>query len=273
MLRGYYSAASSMLAQQRRQESLSNNLANVNTPGYKADQGSLRAFPEMLLARSETKTIPTKKTLTLPMRSEIGALNTGVYMQEVAPNFSQGDVRETNMTTDVALVNGDIPDENGGLFFTVENIQGETRYTRNGNFTVDPEGYLTTQQGLYVLDENANRIQTDGMEFTISSEGVLTSNGQATPLGIAYTADANQMVKEGQDLFRMEGGQAPVNARGVAGVQFSSKQGFLEGSNVDSGQTMTEMMASYRLFETNQKVLKAYDQSMDKAVNEIGVVR
>lgn len=264
-----------MLAQQRRQQVLNNNLSNMSTPGYKQDQGSMRAFPEMLIERMESKDLPTKNNLNLPVRSEVGSMNTGVYMQETKPEFEQAALRETGIGTDIALLNGNVPGENGGLFFTIQNEDGEARYTRNGNFTVDGEGFLTTKQGSYVLDQGGDPIQTGGVEFDVTEEGILEANGQAIPLGISYTNDATQMVKEGNANFSFNGeeGQAPVNARNVAGVTFNTRQGSLERSNVDPAKTMTEMMSSYRLFETNQKVLKAYDRSMDKAVNEIGRVR
>lgn len=272
MLRGYYTAAAGMLAQQRRQDVLSNNMANVYTPGFKADQGSFRAFPEMLIEQMGTKNIPTKNSLKIPTANPIGSLNTGVYMQETIPDFAQGDINQTGVGTDMALVNGDLPDKTGALFFTVKNQDGDVRYTRNGNFTVDGQGYLTTNQGYYVLDDQQNPIQTDNMDFTVSSDGTLRANGQATPLGITYQADANQMVKEGNGLYRLEGNGA-VAARTVNNVSFQVKQSYLEGSNVDPVQNMTEMMQTYRMFETNQRVLKAYDKSMELAVNEIGKLR
>jgi len=276
LLRGFYTAASGMLTQQRRQETLSNNLSNATTPGFKADQGSVRAFPEMLIERMESKSLPTSNNFNLPVRSEVGSLNTGTYLQETAPDFTQGDIRETGISTDLALMDGDAPDENGSVFFTLRGQDGEPRYTRSGDFTVDGHGFLTSKNGAYVLDQEGNRVQTGGQEFTVSPEGVLQTDGGETPLGISYANDVYQLVKEGNDLFRYndEGeGQAPVNARAAEGVTFGVKQNALEGSNVDTARTMTEMMSSYRLFETNQKVLKAYDQSMDKAVNEIGRVR
>ncbi|QSS99820.1 flagellar hook-basal body protein [Pontibacillus sp. ALD_SL1] len=276
MLRGFYSAASGMIALKRQQEALSNNLANSTTPGYKADQSTMRAFPELLMQKMGSKEIPTQSGgLNLPMNQDIGSMNTGVYVQEEIPNFAQGDIRETGILSDMALVNGDLPDETGALFFTVQGSDGEQRYTRNGNFTVDGQGFLTTQSGNYVLDSNSNRIQTGGMDFNVTEDGVLEAGGQVTPLGITYTRDMNQMVKDGGNLFRFEGeeGQVVQNARTTNGVTFSIQQNFLERSNVDTSETMVEMMNSYRLFETNQKVLKAYDQSMDKAVNEIARVR
>ncbi|SEP74072.1 flagellar basal-body rod protein FlgG [Virgibacillus subterraneus] len=264
MLRGFYTAASGMLSQQRAQEALSNNIANANTPGYKADQPTLRAFPEMLMQQMGEKKIPTTHGLNLPVQHPIGSMNSGVYVQEDVPNFKQGDIRETGIGTDLALVNGQLPDETGSLFFTVQNEDGEERFTRNGNFTVDGEGFLTTNQGYYVLDQAGNPIQTNGMEFDVTKEGELQVNGQTIPLGIAYTANANDFAKEGNGLFNGEAGAVPV------GATFSVQQGALERSNVNALQSMTQMMESYRMFETNQRVLKAYDESMGKAVSEIG---
>src|SRR5699024_10469581 len=144
MLRGFYTATSGMIAQQRHQEALSNNMANVNTPGFRADQTTIRSFPDMLIRQLGKKTIPTTNELTLPVNNPVGSLNTGVYVQEHVPDFSQGILRETQLITDIALIDGVMPDENGTVFFTVLNEDGDMRYTRNGNFTVDGEGYLTT---------------------------------------------------------------------------------------------------------------------------------
>ncbi|UOQ45368.1 flagellar hook-basal body protein [Halobacillus salinarum] len=272
MLRGFYTAASGMMANQRRQETLSNNMSNAYTPGYKADQGTMRAFPEMLLKEIGSKQIPTANGLNLPINKTVGSLNTGVYMQETVPDFSQGDVRETGIGTDLALINGPLPDENGAVFFNVQNENGELRYTRNGNFTVDGEGFLTTNQGYYVLDANGNPVQTGGMDFNVAEDGTLTVAGRAIPLGLSYTANANQLIKNGSGLFEPgEDADALVNARTTTNVKV--QQGALEGSNVDPAKTMTEMMNTYRSFEMNQRVLKAYDQSLEKAVTEIARVR
>ncbi|MUV37364.1 Flagellar hook-basal body complex protein FlhO [Lentibacillus sp. JNUCC-1] len=265
MLRGFYTVASGMQAQQRRQEVLSNNMANVNTPGYKADDAAIRAFPEMLTYHMGKKTIPVSHSFNIPVNEQIGSFNTGVYVQETIPNHAQGDIRETNVSTDLALVNGKVPDETGSLFFTVQLENGDTAYTRNGHFTVDQDGYLTAGSGHYVLDSAGNRIQTDGMTFTVSSNGVVTTAaGNTAELGMSYAADANDLVKDDYGFFTGDAGEVP------AGAEFTIQQGALEGSNVDAMQTMTEMMSAYRSFEMNQRVLKAYDQSMGKAVSEIG---
>jgi len=267
LLRGFYTAASGMIAQQRHQESVSNNIANANTPGYKADQATLRSFPEMLIQQMGSKHVPTRKGLNLPTSRFIGGLNTGVYAQELVSDFSQGSIRETDMSTDLALENGTMPDEEGSLFFVVENEDGEERLTRNGHFTIDGEGYLTTNQGHFVLSNNGNPIQPNGDDITISRDGTIQADGMEAQLNIAYINDVNNLAKEGDDLYTLEEGQIATAAE--SGADFQVHQGFLEGSTVDELKSMEEMMNAYRSFEQNQRVLKTYDESMGKAVNEI----
>lgn len=274
MFKGFYTVASGMISQQRKTEMLANNMANANTPGFKSDQASMRAFPEMLLQRFDRQKIPTDNGLKLPFHTVIGSINTGVYMQEAMPKLIQGDLRETELHTDVALVDINIP-ENDGLkgtvLFTVQHPNGEIRYTRNGNFTVDGAGFLTTASGLYVLNEQGGRIQLSSDQFTIDLRGVLTGeNGEMARLGIGFAENPQRLIKEGDGLFRTENGNELPNAYNAAGVQFSLQQGFLERSNVDVAKTMTDMLTAYRAFEANQKVLQAYDRSMEKAANDIG---
>lgn len=274
MLRGFYTAASGMIAQQRKQETLSNNIANAQTPGYKQDTASLRAFPELLLQSSGRTELPAGKKLHIPLQSRIGSINSGVYVQEAATDFSQGSLRETGVGTDMALINGNTPDEEGSFFYTVQDETGETSFTRSGNFTVDQEGFLTTNEGMYVLDQAGEPVFTDGLEFQVDENGTLQAGEQIVPLGIAYIADVNDLVKEGGGLFRLgEDLDQAVNARTMPDATFRVQQQALEASNVDSLQAMTEMMTAYRSFETNQTVLKAYDQSMERTVNEIGKLR
>lgn len=266
MLRGFYTAASGMMTQMRNQEAITNNIANANTPGYKGDQATIRAFPEMLIQQAGSSNLPVTRNVNVPYHHPIGSINTGVYVQEFVTDFSQGPLEETGKTTDMALVNGELPDETGGLFFTVQNADGEPRYTRNGNFTVDGEGFLVTNQGYYVLDATGEPIETGGMEFNVTQDGVLEVPGAETELGIRYVPDVNDLIKEGNDVFAGESEPVP------AGATYTTRQGFLEQSNVNELQAMTEAMNAYRIFETNQRVLRAYDESMSQAVSDIGRV-
>ncbi|WP_096550339.1 flagellar hook-basal body protein [Ureibacillus thermosphaericus] len=272
MFKGLYTAASGMLAQQRKTEILTNNMANVNTPGFKAEQTSIRSFPEMLLSAIDDTNVPTKKGLNLNQIQQIGTISTGIYLQETMPNFTQGDVYETNLNTDFALVNGNIP-AGGNIFFRLAHPDGGEAYTRNGNFTLDGQGYLVTGDGYYVLSETGARIQLPNEDFQVADNGaVYVNNQQIATIGVAFVENANELVKQNNGIFRTQNGQALPSAFAQGNITFAMKQKFLEGSNVDPAQAMTELLTAYRAFEANQKVLQAYDRSMEKAVNEIGKV-
>ncbi|KZE63951.1 flagellar biosynthesis protein FlgC [Fictibacillus phosphorivorans] len=272
MLRGFYNAAAGMLAQQRKQEILTNNMANANTPGYKADNASLRTFPTMLLQHMGETELNGKK---IPNNYSIGpaTLSTGVYVQETTPNFLQGDMRETGIKTDVALLQGQVPADPesgtpGGLFFRL-NVNGEERFTRNGHFSVDAEGNLVTSEGYYVLGTDGSPITVTSDNFSVNKDGTVMDNGAAAgQIDVAYIANSNNLVKEGTGLFRLDGNAA--SAIGNPAITYNLQQGFVERSNVNTEQTMTEMLTAYRAFEANQKVLQAYDRTMEKAANEIG---
>lgn len=266
MFRGFYTAAAGMMAQNRYSDLLSNNLANVNTPGYKAGQGVIRSFPNMLIDRIDN------------MNSQnIGELSTGVYMDESVPDFSMGPLRQTTQSTDMALISANIPENEetgrpGALFFSVMNGESEPRYTRNGHFNVDGQGRLVTPSGEQVMDMNGEAIQLNTSDFNVRSDGTVVENGEeVAQIQIAYAADPYQLEKTGSGLFRLNDGADPLPAaNGNPDVGFSIKQGFLEESNVSSEQTMTQLMSSYRLFEANQKILKTYDRSMQLAATKVG---
>ncbi|MDS9472261.1 flagellar hook-basal body protein [Sporosarcina pasteurii] len=278
MFRGFYTVASGMIAQQRRTEMLTNNMANVNTPGFKAEQSSIRSFPEMLLSSVQSTRIPTENGFNLKGVAPIGPLSTGVYMQETLPLFIQGQLQETELTTDVALVDGFLPTDEetgiqGTIFFTLENDEGGTYYTRNGNFALDANGLLTSPAGYYVLDSNGNRITLQGDDFRVTESGVIMENDNVVAtLGISFAARPDTLMKQGEGLFVTENGDNLMTVNNIPDVTYSIQQGFVERSNVDAGRTMTDLLTAYRAFEANQKVLQAYDRSMEKAVNEVGKV-
>lgn len=278
MFRGFYTAGSGMIAQQRRTEMLANNMANANTPGFKAEQSVTRSFPEMYLSRRDAVRIPTEKGFHLKGLAPIGPVSTGVYMQETLPLFTQGLLRETELTTDVALIDGNLPPNpetgtKGAIFFRLEHPDGGEHYTKNGNFALDPNGYLTHPKGFYVLDRNGQRIQLTSDDFQVSPEGVIRQNGvDVTTLSVAFAPQPDALLKQGAGFFRTVDSQPLQESTTAANVSYSMQQGFLEGSNVDAARTMTDMLSAYRAFEANQKILQAYDRSMEKAVTEVGRV-
>jgi len=267
-----------MVSQQRKTEIITNNMANANTPGFKSDQSTIRSFPDMLLSAVGSTNIPTQNKLSAAQLQQIGSVNTGVYLQETLANYTQGSLYETSQSTDVALINGAMPtDEESGevgtIFFRLEHPEGGEAYTRNGNFTLDGQGYLVNAQGLYVLSAEGERIQLPNDQFTLTEEGNIVVNDEpAASLGVSFSANPNTLVKQDNGVYRTIDGTALPSAFEQDGVTFSMKQSYLEGSNVDSAQSMTDLLTAYRAFEANQKVLQAYDKSMEKAVNEIGRV-
>ena len=277
MFKGFYTVASGMIAQQRRTELLTNNISNARTPGFKEDQSTIRSFPDMLMSRINSTNIPTENGLNHMYANPTGGINAGIYMQETLANYTQGQLLETELATDIALINGQMPVNadgvEGTVMFRLQHSGGGEAYTRNGNFTVDAQGYLVSAQGLYVLNDNGQRMQVNNDDFTLNAEGMIMSGDtQVGRVGVAYAANPEVLMKQDNGLFRLDGGGNLPTAYGVQGVAFGTQQKYIESSNVDTGRAMTELMTAYRAFEANQKVLQAYDRSMEKAVNEIGKV-
>lgn len=301
-----------MLALQRRQETLANNIANINTPGFKEDEGVLRAFPEQLIARIRDKEGISVNGYPDPtgQPAMIGRLHTGVYMSEALANFRQGDIQQSDNPYDAALLDNIGPDADGNqraLFFSVARIPDpenqpvaapeEIRYTRNGQWQVNERGYLVTPDGYYVLDNNNTVIRVNnpddptlsaGQNLKITETGELLMPNPADPsgdmiplgavdarLGIKVVTNPNQLVREGNNIYRWEGqGGAPTNAMDDPALDgfYGVKQGWVERSNVNASQAMTDMMTVLRAYEANQRVITTLDGTLEKAVNEIGRV-
>ena len=279
MFKGFYTVATGMIAQQRKTDIITNNMANSQTPGYKSDQSTIRSFPDMLMSAVKSNSVPTENGLATTGVKQVGTLNTGVYLQETIADYRQGSIYSTDLTTDVALQDGTLPVDaqsgnTGAIFFRLQNEQGNESYTRNGNFTLDGAGNLVNAQGLFVLDANGERIQLQNDRFQIADNGAIyDENGnQITTLGVSFAANPDLLMKQENGVFNTLNNVALPSAYGVPGVTFTMQQRYLEGSNVDSARAMTDLLTAYRAFEANQKVLQAYDKSMDKAVNEIGRV-
>jgi len=274
MFRGLYAATSGMMAYNRQQQVLTNNLSNAVTPGFKNDVTTFRSFPQQLIEKMDGAS---------SLSQTAGTLSVGTYAQEAIPQFTQGILKQTSNSTDLALQSAFLPvdpatEQTGTLVFQVRTANDEIRYTQNGQLVVNQQGILMTAAGDRVLGNNGQEIQLASTDFQVDAQGRITIEGDAVgQMWIGYAADPLSFVKEGSGLLRYEGdaANAPVLATtsAVAGTGDALvMQGFLEQSNVDMTRIMTDMLRTYRGFESNQKVLQAYDQSMQKAVTEIGRV-
>ncbi len=231
-------------------ETLANNLSNMQTIGFKADNvAQLTALPESgagaYANRVTGARLPGSSTAVLPM---------GTYT-----DFSPGPSRNTGNPLDVYI--------DGKGFFAVE-TPGGTRYTRNGSFTVDGEQNLVTQEGFKVLGEGG-AIQIDGNDVTVDADGNVTVDGdQVDKLKIVDFSDSRLLVKDGRNLFRAVAGAAETTPETVR-----LQQGALEEANVDAVRIMTEMIEVLRGYESYQKTVQTLDSVESKAVNELGKVR
>lgn len=248
MIRGLYTSASGMLAQQAKNDVSANNLANVNTTGFKKDNAVFRAFPEMLVSRVND---PVKGQQPRPV---LGSLGTGVVLDEVVTDQTQGSLLATDNPFNLALA---------GEGYFVINRGGADVYTRNGDFGLDPQGYLVNNTGDRVQGQKGN-IRVEGKEFRVNADGtVWVDEKQIDVLRVVSFMDPKGITKVGDSYFT--GGQ-PLPVRP------NIKAGFLETSNVNPVTEMVNLITIMRGYETNQKAIQAHDQTLDKAVNEVGRV-
>ncbi|MEH7307399.1 flagellar hook-basal body protein [Neobacillus drentensis] len=285
MLRGLYSAASGMFSLERRQETLSNNLANAQTPGFKKDDTVMRAFPKLLIERIQdfTENIPGTSNLQIPGQGvRVGELTNGVYAQERIPSFTQGTFVQSDLPLDVAIEDQNIPLQmvNGrtvkpAAFFAVELPDGTIGYTRNGKWDLDANGNLVTSEGYRVLGADHKPIQITGSiqkeDLNINAEGQLiaktndpTKTTNLGQIGIVIVQNPYDLTRQGNNVYKSENPLPFMQDNGGANPGVSLHQGFIEQSNVDLGQTMTDMMTTVRAYEANQKVIGAYNQSLEQ---------
>lgn len=259
MIRGLYTAASGMLAEARRNDVIANNLANVDTTGFKKDTTVIRSFEEMLLRRFNDPVELPPKGRRVDLRPIIGPLGVGAGVDDIATDFVAGPQAFTQNPLDLAL--------EGDGFFTVLTPRGE-RYTRNGAFYLNGEGVLVTSEGYPVLGENGLITLREG-EATIDRSGQISLGGAPVDrLRIVEFADLRGLRKEGDSLWVA----TPIAGPPMQSADAVVKQGYREKSNVNVIREMVEMIAAVRAYEANQKAVQAHDELMAKAVNQVGSV-
>ena len=238
MLKGLYTAYTGMLNEQHRMDVLTNNLANATTNGFKKEGTTSEAFDTVLAYKikdlSEPGNLPrpmaTNRAVDeaelnnplnenyLEKRIRKTGLNLGVKIGENYVDYSEGPLKETGNPLDLAL------SDRG--FFAVEytNKRGETstKYTRDGNFTMNVQGFLQTQDGDFVLDEDGRRIQMDtALPISISRNGTIIQDGdEVATIGISDFEDYNYLERFGENYFQPVEGATELD-RGETGVNLS----------------------------------------------------
>lgn len=269
MIRSLWSAATGMNAQQTNVDTIANNLANVNTVGYKSQ---VSQFKSLLYQTLQTKTT-TANGDPKPVTSQVGL---GVRNSSINQIFKQGSLIASSSDTAFAI--------EGDGFFAVRNADGEINYTRNGDFTWATTGaggiMLTTTDGLPVMDTQgrsiilANTFMTN--EITVGSDGTLAypdDNNVPQSLNIAIGTyqfrNPAGLERQGDSLWAVTGASGPAINEATNDNVTKSKlvQGYLEGSNVNVADEMVNLIVAQRAYEMNSKAITTSDEMLQQANN------
>ena len=242
MTNGLYTTGVGLVPQMYKQEIIANNLANISTTGYKKDG---LFFKKLLNSK-------------LIQDLNLGDGNFLLEVKEQYTDFQQGSLLRTGNDFDIAL--------EGKGFFNIQTPNG-TAYSRNGNFTINSEGVLVTNVGYPVLGENGEIELDTSSNITITKQGEIFSKGmQVDNFVMTNFNRPDKLKKSGNSLFIAE--DETIEQIPADGLSFHQKH--LEQSNVNAVKEMVEMILSLRRFESMQKTLKLQNDSLGKAVNELG---
>jgi flagellar basal-body rod protein FlgF len=242
-----YQAASALNANARWLEIISENLAGSTIPGFKKQDLSFTAVQAGMLMPSGTTSRANGQPVSLPSVSN--------HM-----NFSQGDVRTTEVNTDLAI--------EGPGFFEVQLANGNNAYTRDGELKVNAQGELVTKQGYLVMGEGGP-IQLDRSNATpmrVDPDGTVMQEGQVRgKLHLVAFKDPTLLTPIGGGMFT-----AKAPGIQVTDTKSTVKQGCIEGANTSSVLEMTNLINVMRSYEANQRVIQMQDERMGRAISELG---
>ncbi|HEY8463939.1 MAG TPA: flagellar basal-body rod protein FlgG [Bacillota bacterium] len=257
MIRALWTAGTGMVAQQINIDTIANNLANVNTTGFKKVRPE---FQDLLYQNMRSAGSSTSQGVQSPTGIQIGL---GTRLAATTKIFTQGDFLQTDNPLDLVI--------EGDGFFQVEMPDGSAAFTRNGAFKVDSEGRVVTSEGYVIqpeitIPEGATDINV-GSDGTVSA--VLSGESDATELGqieIAIFRNPAGLVNIGKGLYRTSGasGEATSVTPGTEGSGTIVNQ-FLEMSNVKVVEEMINMIVAQRAYDINSKAIQAADEMLQTA--------
>lgn len=254
MLKALNIAATGMQAQATKIDNISNNLANVNTTGYKRSRAD---FEDLVYQNLRAPGAAQGAGVNAPVGLQVGH---GVRTVSNAKIFSQGEMQQTGNVLDTAI--------EGQGFFQIQRPGGDVAFTRSGNFTTDAEGRIVTTSGFPVLPEMV--VPPEATSITISADGRVTvtqgGTGETAEIGqfqLASFSNPAGLSSAGRNLYMPteSSGQPIVGEPGQQGTGTIS-QGFLEGSNVQVVEEMIGLIVAQRSYETSSKVIEAADEML-----------
>ena len=255
MIRGLYTAATGMNSMQHQIDVTSNNIANVNTTGYKQSRAE---FEDLMYESLNYTAGKTTQTTMNPTGVNVGL---GVRVSGVQKNFTEGDLKLTSNELDLAI--------EGKGFFQITLPSGETAYSRNGAFKLSPEGTIVNASGYplspeITVPENVTKLTvgTDGtVSATDSETNTVVDLGQIT---IADFINPAGLTPLGDSLFMQSDASGDVLEGNPTEGQFGSiKQGMIESSNVKLVNEMVDLITAQRAYEANSKAITTTDSMLD----------
>ena len=264
MVKGLYTAYTGMVIEQKRLDVLSNNLANADTNGFKKEGTTATSFADQLA-------IKIKDTSVYGQPQGLGDITFGAKLGETYTDWSQGNFTVSDSPYDFAI------EGNGFFAISYTDKAGETsvKYTRDGAFTVNTDGYLVTKDGDFVLnangaaasDSNARIRINPNVDFDVDEFGNITQNNQVVGrLGVIDVEDYNYLQEFGENMYDLaEGGTLAASTAKIS-------QGTIEKSNVNIISEMVDMITITRAYESNQKIIQSIDDSLGIASKQVGKV-
>src|SRR5271169_1433244 len=254
MIRSLFTAATGMQAQQLNVDVISNNIANVNTTGYKAQRAE---FQDLLYQTLRAPGAPSETGMQVPSGIQVGL---GVKPVSVARIFTQGDFINTGNDLDLTI--------EGDGFFQVSRPDGTTAYTKAGNFSLDKDGNVVTPDG-YLLSPGV-QIPTTATKVTVTFDGIVNilSAGQTQPaqtgqITLARFINPGGLQAIGKNLFlATDSSGDPITGAPDAEGFGDISQGFLENSNVNIVSELANLITAQRAFDMNSKAIQASDQML-----------
>ncbi len=242
---------------QSQADVIANNLANVNTSGFKRTLLQVQSAPEMGVYRRQID--PSGVARGTSSSSFVGALGMGAQVMDTPAVFEQGTLGQTGNPLDLAI--------QGSAFFAIQTPQG-VRYTRDGQFSEDPTGRLVTLDGSLVLGTNGPvQLQPGGGAGQVDENGQVTQGGRLVDqIALVQFGNPAQVRPEGDNRFVASNAALPVRA---AAGSSTVHQGFLERSNANVVRSMVDLISAQRWFEANQKVIQTQDDANGWAIENV----
>ena len=254
MIKGLYTSALGMITMMRKMDVTADNIANVNTTGFKKDRVATRSFTEELLKRLDD---PGDQPYH---DAPLGRISQGVFIDDIYTDFASGGFRKTSAPLDLAI--------SGNGFFCISATdrtgQSNELYTRDGSFTLGLDGLLLTKEGNPVLGANGMILIPPG-QITVDEDGRIFSNGEyIDTLKMTDFNDTHELRKRENNMF------SATNRALQTAFTGTIQAGFLENSNVSPIREVINMVTTARIFDSNQRMITIHDTILNRAVNDIG---